>query len=601
MKRRHNLSINQLLIIYLLLAMIPFSIAIIFFSNRFISIISQKSIDVIDYQAQHSTDILNNDMDFLLSVIYNIATDRELLSYCEQFANSNNTYYISSLLNNKFSFYQDLDTNICQCIFIDQNNRFSVSQRYPDNTDIEWQNEDYRNQIMKDIILEDRLVIWPAKDINLSRQINTFFYIGLPVKNQIIQETYGVLIIGIRDKFFDNIYAQNSDSNKKLPEILMSGHNLIVDEQEQIIYSNDITFIGKNLNDFVKKYNLKTSDYFLTKYDILHTDWIFYSYSPKIIVFDSVRQMQKLLVLFFVLFIALIIYLVTIVISHQNKKIRIIADGIQQFSGKEKRYHIQPANKDLNAIVIQFNKMTARISDLFQSLKEEQKRTEDALNRQRQAELRILEAQINPHFLYNTLDTINWMAIAKDDHEISAMLGSLASLLRYSISNIDSPVLIEAEIEWLNKYFFLQEKRFHGLFTYAIYAESGIENYPIYKMLIQPIVENCVLHAFCRQNSGGHITISFSMQNHRIYISIVDNGNGISQDKMKQLYELQKNYSEYTDDNIGIYNVLNRLDAYYGKDAHLKINSSSSGTTVIIDIPSVLATSNYVSNLDNPS
>ena len=145
-------------------------------------------------------------------------------------------------------------------------------------------------------------------------------------------------------------------------------------------------------------------------------------------------------------------------------------------------------------VIQQFNQMSKSIERLIKRLKRERAQTEEAVTRQKQAELRALESQINPHFLYNTLDSINWRAIENEEYEISEMISCLADLLRYSITDIDGMVQVREEKQWLNKYLFLQQKRFSDKFTFIIRIPEEAEDILIHKMLLQPIIENCVVH-----------------------------------------------------------------------------------------------------------
>ena len=107
-----------------------------------------------------------------------------------------------------------------------------------------------------------------------------------------------------------------------------------------------------------------------------------------------------------------------------------------------------------------------------------------------------MEAQINPHFLYNTLDTINWMAIDKDEFDISNAINSLATILRYAIADSSGEVFVRDEIDWLKKYIYLQQFRLKNNFTCSINVDPDVMDLRIHKLLLQPFVENSILHGF---------------------------------------------------------------------------------------------------------
>ncbi len=112
------------------------------------------------------------------------------------------------------------------------------------------------------------------------------------------------------------------------------------------------------------------------------------------------------------------------------------------------------------------------------------------------AEIRALEAQINPHFLYNTLDTINWMAIDRGEFDISNAIGSLANILRYAITDSNGTVCIRDEIEWLKKYIYLQQFRLKNKFVRVIEVAPELLDVKIHKLLLQPFIENAIIHGF---------------------------------------------------------------------------------------------------------
>ncbi len=181
--------------------------------------------------------------------------------------------------------------------------------------------------------------------------------------------------------------------------------------------------------------------------------------------------------------------------------------------------------------------------------------------------------QINPHFLYNTLDAINWIAIENEQYKISEMLSSLASIFRYSISHIDMVVPVWAEAEWLEKYLFLQQQRFNSSFSYRITIPQEVEDLLLRKMILQPIVENAIIHGVAGVKEG-HIEITFSLEGEILTIQVIDNGVGI----------------DHTDDggqkndgrsHIGIGNVRDRLKSYYDTRASIQFEKIRAGVRLL--------------------
>lgn len=230
--------------------------------------------------------------------------------------------------------------------------------------------------------------------------------------------------------------------------------------------------------------------------------------------------------------------------------------------------------------------MAERNNELVQTLKQKNEEIQKSEEERRLYEIRALEAQINPHFIYNTLDTINWMAIDNGEEEISNMLGMLGSLLRYSISNSAIIVILRAEIEWLKKYIYLQKIRFNNSFDCIYDITPEAMDFPVYKTMLQPIVENCIIHGFESIQKGGLIIVkAFVQSDGRINILIKDNGNGMPEKTLERIQKCIDNGVMDMED-IGISNVVNRLRIYYHGEAEIHIDSTvGKGTVIDLQIP----------------
>lgn len=187
---------------------------------------------------------------------------------------------------------------------------------------------------------------------------------------------------------------------------------------------------------------------------------------------------------------------------------------------------------------------------------------------QKNAEISALEAQIDPHFLYNILDTINWKAIENEQYEISELLAALADILRYAIRNPGEETTIAAEEEWLKKYMLLQQARLGESIKVEFLIEDGLEKCGIHKMLLQPFIENAVKYGF-RNQAGEHILkVSIKEAGEQLHIQIENNGVPISQEEVKRL-----NQGAEQKGHIGIANVRKRLKLYYSDQAVLYFES----------------------------
>ncbi len=205
--------------------------------------------------------------------------------------------------------------------------------------------------------------------------------------------------------------------------------------------------------------------------------------------------------------------------------------------------------------------------------------------KQKNAEIAALEAQINPHFLYNTLDTINWMAIDRDEYEISNMITTLARILRYGISDSNGVVKIRNEVEWLKQYIFLQQTKLKNSFECHINVEPELMDLSIHKLLLQPFIENAILHGFEGVDRKYSLQMEMKRDNDHIEIRIEDNGCGIPEEIVR---EMNQGIFRKTEDknHIGMENAITRLYMYYGEETKVVIRSrQGEGTLIQIRIP----------------
>lgn len=228
-------------------------------------------------------------------------------------------------------------------------------------------------------------------------------------------------------------------------------------------------------------------------------------------------------------------------------------------------------NDEIGFLTKSFNKMTFRLNELIN-------KTYKLELSENEARLKALQAQISPHFLYNALDTINWSLIEKEDYETSKILGSLSEILRYSIDYNKKLVKISDEFRQLENYLRIQKGRFEDRFDYEIYLDEQFKDYCIPKLLLQPLVENAVIHGVEKCHSGGKIIVNCEMYYDDILITINDNGNGITPDKLNKLKNKLNGNKKEKKDHIGLLNVNDRIKLLYGDNYYLDIDSNSNGT-----------------------
>lgn len=231
---------------------------------------------------------------------------------------------------------------------------------------------------------------------------------------------------------------------------------------------------------------------------------------------------------------------------------------------------VEHPTNEVERIAAGFNEMSGQLKQLVETVKQS---TVD----QKNAELQAMEAQIDPHFLYNTLDTINWKALEHDEFEISNMVGALADILRYSIRNPGDMVSIGQELSWLDRYIMLQKEKLDQPLSVVTDVPEKLMGYRIHKLLLQPFVENAINHGFRRMSMPCRIEISMKLAGEQFYIRIRDNGCGIPPDLVEELNN--KNSSD--GHHVGVANVRKRLELYYSDDHEMYFESREGQRTSV--------------------
>ena len=196
-----------------------------------------------------------------------------------------------------------------------------------------------------------------------------------------------------------------------------------------------------------------------------------------------------------------------------------------------------------------------------------------AIERQHQAEREALETQINAHFLCNTLGTINYEAIEAGNRKVSLLIKKLSNILRYTFDQKCQNVYMSQEFAWIEQYLYLQKARFEDAFDYEIDLQEEYDMWPCCKLMLQPFVENAIIHGFKGWEIGGMLKIMAKGQGEYIKIVINDNGYGIPEEREKAIQEIIKG-NDVSDDlriGIGIRNVVARIHIFYGDSAQISL------------------------------
>ena len=303
------------------------------------------------------------------------------------------------------------------------------------------------------------------------------------------------------------------------------------------------------------------------------------------VITDSLRELGRIL-LIAAATILIATLIISAVLSHiLSSPLKKLAEAMEQFEQDADAFRYAPERgvREVETLSGSFDHMVHRLQTLVATVRDEQ------INL-RKTELKALQAQINPHFLYNTLDSISWMCEQGRNEEAVQMVNALARLFRISISRGHELIPIRSELQHAESYLQIQSFRYKNQFRHRFDVDDGCLDYLCNKITLQPIIENAIYHGINGLVDNGEILVSVHEDGGDIVMTVADNGTGMTDAQIEAI--LQKDRSDSV--GIGIKNVNDRLKMYFGQDYGITIDSMpDEGTRVHIRMPKVLEEGAY--------
>lgn len=385
-----------------------------------------------------------------------------------------------------------------------------------------------------------------------------------------------LLIINFKPNLFKNIVESSIQYKDSQYFIFSSMGDTVYSTNSYDLATNKkpmwLEEIGENKSGRIKK-DIDGKKMIIC-YDIIEsTGWI----SAVVIPVDSIL-IELATMRYFILFLGIILIIfASICASFISKSITKPIDKLlvaikKMGEGKFSTKVEVNRNDEIGNLIKKFNEMDEKISTLIE---------ENYISsiREKEAIIMSLNIQLNPHFLYNTLNIINWIAIENNEKEISKMIISLSSMLRYTAHNNEEISDFKKDLEWLKKYIYIMQNRFEDKFSVFYEIDEDVEFYKVPKLFLQPFVENSIIHGFSLIDSGGSLKITGRLEGEMVYFSVEDNGRGMDNKRIKEVMETKT-------DNIGIRNVNNRIKLIYGDKYGVTIQSEiNRGTRITINLP----------------
>ncbi|MDD9270962.1 sensor histidine kinase [Paenibacillus sp. GCM10023248] len=403
-----------------------------------------------------------------------------------------------------------------------------------------------------------------------------------------------IAVLDIREDVLKEIVSKVTKSSSDL-------QSFIIDEQGRIVSYPDNGFLGKNVRDVLGEQGsaqllqatgetygfplTHAGQHWIVGAKKLHTNgWTVVNViSESMLYKDSNRMLQIIIVIALICIGFSIVTALFLTNSISKPILRMIRLMRQVMSGDlSVRFQAKRRNDEFDILGENFNYMVSRLDELLKAVYEEQ-------NEKRVAELKALQAQINPHFLYNTLDIIKWTALLQKANNAAEMVSLLSRLLRISLGKGEETVTVEEEIEHVQCYLGIQKFRFNFDIQTYFDIDDRVRRYKTPKLILQPIVENAILHAFTDRESGGDIHIRCSLEPEGcLRFVVADNGRGMDAVLVKSLQAPPKGATADKMGGIGLANVDERIKLICGKPYGLDIESAiGAGTSIGIRLPAI--------------
>ena len=397
--------------------------------------------------------------------------------------------------------------------------------------------------------------------------------------------TQALLLINLNYRYFEEIFSNVNLGNGGYVYLTNDRGDIIWHPKQNEIYSGRFKEDNKyaaTLKDGITVENLRGKNITLNVRTIGYTGWKLVGVTP-----SAALGVDGIKFRFFVLFVAdLFLFLLAMINAFISDK---ISNPIKRLDGSVRE--IESGNLDVEIVPSgsyevehlgkSIKNMLGRIKVLMSDLVAEH-------NAKRKSEFDTLQSQINPHFLYNTLDIIVWMIENENSDKAVNIVTALAKFFRISLSKGKNIITVKDEVEHVRNYLMIQNMRFKNRFEYSIDVDEKVLSYSSLKLMLQPLVENAIYHGMEFMDGDGEIDVKVFKEDDSLYFTITDNGLGMSEDMVETL--LSKDFvPSKKGSGIGVKNVNERIKLYFGSEYGLKVESEpDEGTKITIHLPAVV-------------
>jgi two-component system sensor histidine kinase YesM len=569
---------SKFLLIYVLCVLVPILTINLVFWNRISNDIKEREIENYNISINRVETDFSDIFDGCIDVSHSVSSDKDLYEIMKRYFNSSDEYYevYYDLLRDRITRYLPIYSNVCRIAMYTSNNTivdggsyFSINQSIMNTS---W----YKSIINSN----NKVVLYTYRDKSYIESEYVQYFSVLRKIDEFSSNSdknYQILKIDINMNKLYDIFERERDYLELFlvdPQghiVCSTGHRYEEDLSKDYTNFNSILSSKKNSNYF--KCQLGTAEYL--------SGWNIIGMPNSNLIRNASRQSN--------VFIACIIFVVTfmssfliwIIVSSYNYRLKKLHKHMKKVENQKfELIQIEEGKDEIGELVLSFNDMTSKINTLINDVYKLQLKKKDLEIQRVQAELKYLQSQIDPHFLFNTLNAVMAVCVRNNYTGLTEVIKYLSKIFRRLISWKEDLVMVQEEISFTEMYLKIEKFRFLEKFDYQIEVEEKTLQLKVPKMSIQTLVENACKHGIQNTADVGVVKIKVSQKEDYLYVDVEDNGVGIEENKLQEIIETLPEEDNFCE-NVGIRNVYKRLHLYYGDEVEFNIRSEMNKGTIV--------------------